>query len=139
VDLASWGDTKPFNDPNVVTALKYAANRDQIMSLVAPNAYLTGPDIPVPPSDPFYPAGLKAFAYDPDHAKHLVQQAGYRDGLDLTLYAYEGDKLDAALAFKQSAQPAGIHQGRHPAARHLLDAGLVQKPLSATAGPPAPR
>jgi peptide/nickel transport system substrate-binding protein len=109
VDLAAWGDTKPFDDPNVVTALKYAANRDQIMSLVAPNAFLTGPDIPVPPSDPFYPAGLKAFAYDPDHAKHLVQQAGFRDGLDLTLYAYEGDKLDAALAFKQSAQPAGIN------------------------------
>ena len=109
VDLAAWGDTKPFNDPNVVTALKYAANREQIMSLVAPNAYLTGPDIPVPPSDPFFPAGLKAYAYDPDHAKHLVQQAGYQDGLDLTLYAYEGDKLDAALAFKQSAQPAGIN------------------------------
>lgn len=109
VDLAAWGDTKPFNDPNVVLALKYAANREQIMSLVAPNAYLTGPDIPVPPSDPFYPAGLKAYAYDPDHAKHLVQQAGYKDGLNLTLYAYEGDKLDAALAFKQSAQPAGIN------------------------------
>jgi ABC-type transport system substrate-binding protein len=29
VDLAAWGDTKPFNDPNVVTALKYAANRGQ--------------------------------------------------------------------------------------------------------------
>jgi peptide/nickel transport system substrate-binding protein len=109
VDLAAWGDTKPFNDANVVLAMKYAANRDQIMSLVAPNAYLTSPDIPVPPSDPFYPAGLKAYPYDPDHARHLVQQAGYKDGLDLTLYAYEGDKLDAALAFKQSAQPAGIN------------------------------
>jgi peptide/nickel transport system substrate-binding protein len=109
VDLAAWGDTKPFDDPNVVTALKYAADRDKIMSLVAPNAYLTGPDIPVPPSDPFFPSGLKAFGYDPDHAKHLVQQAGYKDGLNLTLYAYEGDKLDAALAFKQSAQPAGIN------------------------------
>lgn len=109
VDLAAWGDTRPFNDPNVVLAMKYAADREKIMSLVAPNAYLTGPDIPVPPSDPFYPQGLKAYPYDPDHARHLVQQAGYKNGLDLTLYAYEGDKLDAALAFKQSAQPAGIN------------------------------
>jgi peptide/nickel transport system substrate-binding protein len=109
VDLAAWGDTRPFDDPNVVLAMKYAADREKIMSLVAPNAYLTGPDIPVPPSDPFYPQGLKAYPYDPDHARHLVQQAGYKNGLDLTLYAYEGDKLDAALAFKQSAQPAGIN------------------------------
>src|SRR5690242_8926508 len=36
VDLAAWGDTKPFDDPNVVLALKYAADRDKIMSLVAP-------------------------------------------------------------------------------------------------------
>ena len=109
VDLAAWGNTTPFNNPDVVKAMKYAADRTKIMSVVAPNAYLTGPDIPVPPSDPFYPAGLTAYPYDPDTAKGLIKKAGYRDGLDLTLYAYEGDKLDAALAYKQTAQPAGIN------------------------------
>ena len=109
VDLAAWGNTAPFNNPDVVKAMKYAADRTKIMSVVAPNAYLTGPDIPVPPSDPFYPAGLTAYPYDPDTAKGLIKKAGYRDGLNLTLYAYEGDKLDAALAYKQTAQPAGIN------------------------------
>ena len=109
VDLAAWGNTAPFNNPDVVKAMKYAADRAKIMSVVAPNAYLTGPDIPVPPSDPFYPAGLTAYPYDPDTAKGLLKKAGYKDGLNLTLYAYEGDKLDAALAYKQTAQPAGIN------------------------------
>jgi peptide/nickel transport system substrate-binding protein len=109
VDLAAWGNTKPFSDPNVVQAMKHAANRKQIMSVVAPNAYLTSPDIPVPASDPFYPQGLKPYPYDPQFARHLLRKAGYGDGLNLTLYAYEGDKLDAALAYKQSAQPAGIN------------------------------
>jgi peptide/nickel transport system substrate-binding protein len=109
VDLAAWGNTAPFNNPDVVKAMKYAADRTKIMSVVAPNAYLTGPDIPVPTSDPFYPSGLTAYPYDPDTAKGLIKKAGYRDGLNLTLYAYEGDKLDAALAYKQTAQPAGIN------------------------------
>jgi peptide/nickel transport system substrate-binding protein len=109
VDLAAWGNTAPFNNPDVVKAMKYAADRTKIMSVVAPNAYLTGPDIPVPASDPFYPSGLTAYPYDPDTAKGLIRKAGYRDGLNLTLYAYEGDKLDAALAYKQTAQPAGIN------------------------------
>ena len=109
VDLAAWGNMAPYNNPDVTLAMKYAANREQIMGLVAPNAYLTGPDIPVPPSDPFYPQGLKAYPYDPDHAKSLLKKAGFSSGLNLTLYAYEGDKLDAALAYKQTAQPAGIN------------------------------
>jgi peptide/nickel transport system substrate-binding protein len=109
VDLAAWGDTAPFNNPDVVKAMKYAADRAKIMGVVAPNAYLTGPDIPVPTSDPFYPAGLAAYPYDPEMAKSLIKKAGYRDGLNVTLYAYQGDKLDAALAYKQTAQPAGIN------------------------------
>ena len=109
VDLAAWGNTPPYNNPDVVLAMKYAANREQIMSVVAPNAYLTGPDIPVPPSDPFYPQGLTAYPYDPEQAKSLLKKAGFGDGLNVTLYAYEGDKLDAALAYKQTAQPAGIN------------------------------
>jgi peptide/nickel transport system substrate-binding protein len=109
VDLAAWGNTAPFSNPDVVLAMKYAADRSKIMSVVAPNAYITGADVPVPASDPFYPAGLAPYPYDPDKAKGLLKKAGHGDGLDLTLYAYEGDKLDAALAYKQTAQPAGIN------------------------------
>jgi peptide/nickel transport system substrate-binding protein len=109
VTLAAWRDTKPFNDPKVVQALKFAQDREKIMKVVAPSFGEPGPDIPLPPGDPFYPEGLQARAYDPEQAKSLLSQAGYRDGLDVTLYAYQGDKLDAALGYKDSAKAAGIN------------------------------
>jgi len=130
VDLAAWGNTKPFNNPDVVKAMKLAADRAKIMGVVAPNSFTTGADIPVPTTDPFFPAGLAAYPYDPAQAKSLITKAGYRDGLDLTLYAYEGDKLDAALAYKQTAQPAGInvHVITSPHATYFTDIWL-KKPF----------
>jgi peptide/nickel transport system substrate-binding protein len=108
-DLAGWHDTAPFNNAMVVKALKYAENRSVMLNAISPNAYQVGADVPVPISDPFFPAGLKPYPYDPEQAKFLLKKAGYPGGLDLTLYAYEGDKLDNALAFQQTAKPAGIN------------------------------
>jgi peptide/nickel transport system substrate-binding protein len=109
VDLAAWGDTAPFDNPLVVDAMKYAQDRQKIMDVVAPGMNKIGPDVPVPSSDPFFPDDLQPRAYDPDKAKGLLKQAGHGDGLDLTLYAYPGDKLDFALAYKESAKAAGIN------------------------------
>ena len=108
-DLAGWSNSSPFNDPLVVQALKHAENRETMMNAIAPDAFKIGPDIPVPDSDPFFPAGLAPYPYDPQYSQHLLKKAGYPDGLDLTVYAYEGDKLDDALAFQQTAKPAGIN------------------------------
>jgi peptide/nickel transport system substrate-binding protein len=108
-DLAGWSNKTPFNDPLVVQALKHAENREVQMNAVLPGGYQVGPDVPVPISDPFFPSGLKAYPYDPDYSQHLLRKAGYKDGLDLTLYAYQGDKLDDALAYQQTAKAAGIN------------------------------
>lgn len=109
VTLAAWRTTKPFDDPKVVEAMKLAQDRAKIMKVVAPSFGQASPDIPLPPGDPFYPDGLEARPYDPEKAKSLLAQAGYGSGLDLTLYAYQGDKLDAALAYKDTAKAAGIN------------------------------
>lgn len=108
-DLAGWNNTVPFNDATVVKALKYAENRHVMLNAIAPDAFQVGADVPVPSADPYFPAGLQPYPYDPEQAKFLLKKAGYRDGLDLTVYAYEGDKLDNALAFQQTAKPAGIN------------------------------
>jgi len=79
------------------------------MDVVAPGLNSIGPDVPIPSTDPFFPADLKPRAYDPDKAKGLLKQAGYGDGLDLTLYAYPGDKLDFAITYKETAKAAGIN------------------------------
>lgn len=109
VTLAAWSDTAPFSDPRVVQAMKYAQDRERIMNVVAPDLGRPGADVPIPQSDLFYPAGLQARPYDPEQAKSLLAQAGFGDGLDLTLYAYKGDKLDCALAYKDTAKAAGIN------------------------------
>jgi peptide/nickel transport system substrate-binding protein len=89
--------------------MKLAQDRAKIMKVVAPAFGEVSADIPLPPGDPFYPEGLEPRPYDPEKAKSLLGQAGYGSGLDLQLYAYQGDKLDAALAYKDTAKAAGIN------------------------------
>jgi len=108
VALTMFGDTAPFNNPKVIQAMQYAANRSTIMSVVAPGINLLAPDMPIPPSDPFYPAGMTPKAYDPDKAKSLLKAAGMSD-LNIDVWAYEGDKLDTVVSYKSTAAAAGIN------------------------------
>ncbi|MHB8618441.1 MAG: ABC transporter substrate-binding protein, partial [Chloroflexota bacterium] len=107
--LTMFGDTAPFNNPKVIQAMQYAADRKKIMSVVAPGIDVFTPDIPIPPTDKFYPSGLKPRPYDPAKAKSLLKQAGFANGLKIDLYAYQGDKLDTVVSYKSTAQAAGIN------------------------------
>jgi peptide/nickel transport system substrate-binding protein len=108
VNLAAMRDKKPFDNPLVTQAMKYAMDRKKVAAILAPNAQILLADVPLPSRDTFYPKGLTPKPYDPEKAKSLLKQAGYADGLKLDLYAYEGDKLSAALAYKSSAKAAGL-------------------------------
>ena len=61
-------------------------------------------------SDPRFAPQYAAPKYDPELAKSLLEQAGYPDGIDVTLHT--GDvapgMIELAVAFKESAAPAGI-------------------------------
>jgi peptide/nickel transport system substrate-binding protein len=108
VNLAANTQEKPFNDPRVVAAFKHAQDRKAIMKVIAAGLGTVGGDIPVPPGDPFYPKGFKYHEYDPEKARSLLKQAGYPNGIDVTLYAKADIKLDLALAYKDVARKAGI-------------------------------
>lgn len=108
VGLTMFGDQAPFNNPSVIQAMQYAADRTKIMAVVAPGIDIISPDIPIPPGDNFFPAGLKPRVYDPEKAKALLKAAGF-DSLNVDMWAYQGDKLDTVLSYKSTAQAAGIN------------------------------
>jgi ABC-type transport system substrate-binding protein len=56
-----------------------------------------------PGTNGFDPA-LEPFAYDPDAARRLLQEAGYGDGFPLTIYIVEGAGAGVDLAFQKVAQ-----------------------------------
>jgi peptide/nickel transport system substrate-binding protein len=109
VGLTMFADTSPYNNQKIIQAMQYAADRKKIMSVVAPGIDIISPDIPIPPSDPFFPAGLAPRPYDPDKAKSLLREAGVSGTFAFDVYAYEGDKLDTAVSFKSTAEAAGIN------------------------------
>jgi peptide/nickel transport system substrate-binding protein len=108
VGLTMFGDQSPYNDPKVIQAMQFAADRTKIMSVVAPGIDVIAADIPIPPSDPFFPSGLQPKAYDPDQAKSLLKSAGH-ENLSIDVYAYQGDKLDTVVSYKSTAAAAGIN------------------------------
>jgi len=109
VGLTMFGDTAPFNNPKVIQAMQYAADRKKIMSVVAPGIDIISPDIPIPPSDKYFPTGMTPRPYDPDRAKALLKEAGIDGTFNFDVYAYQGDKLDTAISYKSTSEKAGIN------------------------------
>jgi peptide/nickel transport system substrate-binding protein len=100
----------PFDDVRVRQALKLAVNREALVNVVLQGYGQPANDQPIPPSSPFW--GDVAFpAYDPEQAKALLAEAGYPDGLALTLVtAPLRSSWDAtAVALQEMMKPAGIN------------------------------
>jgi peptide/nickel transport system substrate-binding protein len=74
----------PLKDRRVRLALSLAINRDAIVERVMENAAIpTGQYLP--PGAPTYNPAIKVPPYDPAQAKALLAEAGYPDGLRITL------------------------------------------------------
>lgn len=101
---------EPFNDPRVVRAVKLAADRDTLLKAVTQGPGVLTSDTPVPSTDALYPPDLGIREQDVDEAKRLLAEAGFADGIDLTLFSSEiaGGMSDFAAAFKEVVAPAGI-------------------------------
>jgi peptide/nickel transport system substrate-binding protein len=101
---------KPYDDPNVRKAMKMLIDRKKYVEIVAQGAAIPKPDIFVHPSDPFYPPGLEAPAYDPDQAKALLKTAGYDSGFKDTAWTAEFPGMpEMAVLFKASMAEGGIN------------------------------
>ncbi len=104
-------DIPPFDNKLLRQAMQAAADRELIRQTALLGRGAIAYDHPIPPSHPLFSAEAAAkVRYDPDRARELLAEAGYPDGIDVTLFT--GDvgpgMIDMAVAFRQGAAPAGI-------------------------------
>ena len=99
----------PFDDARVRAALKKCVDRAGFVAVVLQGHGEPAADQPVPPFDPNY-GNIPIPQPDIEGAKALLAEAGFPDGLDLTLHTSPGraGMLESALTFKDMAAPAGV-------------------------------
>jgi peptide/nickel transport system substrate-binding protein len=101
-------DMEPWSDNRVRTALKLCQDKDKILKSAYFGEGIYGPDCHVSPAHPEF-SPMEAAKYDPERAKALLAEAGYPDGLDVTLVAPAGDDMQSyAEVLKEDAEAGGF-------------------------------
>lgn len=102
--------TAPFNDQRVLDAIKLATDRETIVQTALLGNGAVVADVPIDPTTSWYPADLTP-DLDAEQAKDLLAQAGFSDGLDITLSvsAAVPGMVDVAQAWQQVVKDAGIN------------------------------
>ncbi|MBI4203045.1 MAG: ABC transporter substrate-binding protein [Chloroflexi bacterium] len=100
----------PFDNKLVRKAVQAATDREAILQVALLGRGAIANDHPIPPNDPAYWDDQEITPYDPEKAKDLLAQAGFPNGIDLTLHTstVEPGMVEMAVAFKESAAAAGI-------------------------------
>lgn len=103
--LAFFSNKKPFDNPKLREAVSRAINRENLISYLY-QGLAELPNGVLPSFLPGYDKSLKPYDYDPEKAKQLLAEAGYPNGLKVTLLTYAtvrpynpvgGEKLAAAI------------------------------------------
>jgi peptide/nickel transport system substrate-binding protein len=102
-------DVEPFSDNRVRKALKLCQDKKKFLELAYYGEGLIGPDTHASPVHPEF-CPMDPTPYDPEQAKQLLAEAGYPDGLDLTITMQSGveDAVAIAEILKQDAAAAGF-------------------------------
>ncbi|MFQ6011448.1 MAG: ABC transporter substrate-binding protein [Nitrososphaerales archaeon] len=94
---------KPLSDTRVRQAINYAIDREKILGLFAGLVQLAQGVLQ--PTNIGYDPKMTNYSFDPSKAKTLLNDAGYRDGFDIT-YAHAGRPVSQRL----SSQITGMLQ-----------------------------
>jgi len=108
--MAMQTDAAPFNNPDFRQALKYACDRQQILSALFNGFGHIGNDQPIPVSDPFFNTDLAQRPYDLDKAKFHLKKSGLADTkivLSASDAAYVG-AVDMSVLFQATAAKVGL-------------------------------
>ena len=109
VVLPMQTDIPPYDRNEVRLALKYAIDREQMVSHILHGHGTPGNDHPIAPSMRFFASGLEQRRYDPDKARHLMKKAGLA-GHTFRFHVADIDfpGVDTAVLYKEQAAKAGI-------------------------------
>jgi len=104
-------DQPPGDDPRVIEAMKLATDRDEIFQLVQQGYGAVGRDSPVGPVfEQYYTEEPPLPERDPEAARQLLEEAGYGDGLDLTLNTLDTLNFpDLAVVIQEQWGEAGFN------------------------------
>lgn len=102
-------DKAPFTDARVRTAVRLCQDHKRLMELAYRGRGALGEDHHVAPIHPDY-APMDVPAQDYDRARALLAEAGFADGLDLTLTVKRDPSWEVAVAqaLANMCRPAGI-------------------------------
>lgn len=102
-------DQKPWDDVRVRKALALATDRQMLVDVILEGLGRPAYDSLVAPELEFAVAPPE-IAYDPEGAKALLAEAGYPDGIKLTLVASDRPaiRVQTAIALQQSAKAGGF-------------------------------
>jgi peptide/nickel transport system substrate-binding protein len=102
-------DQPPFNDMRVRQALAYTVDRDMIVELVLNGLGRPAYDSVISPEYPFFKQ-TEVKKPDIQKAKALLAEAGYPNGLKVTLIAAANppQRTELAVTIREMARPAGF-------------------------------
>jgi len=101
---------EPFDNPLVRQAMQAATDRQAIVDATMFGRGTIAHDSPIPPDNAHFSKAILAPPYDPERARKLLAEAGYPNGIDVTLFtstACEG-AVEMAVVEKEKAAAAGI-------------------------------
>ncbi len=101
----------PFDNKLVRKAIQAATDRNAILQGAQFGLGSIAFDHPITEGHPFFNPSYKPPDYDPELAKDLLAQAGYPDGINLTLHTATAGAamVEMATVMKERAAPAGIN------------------------------
>jgi peptide/nickel transport system substrate-binding protein len=104
-DLAFPNEPSPFHDKRVRTAVAISINRDVICQKILHGGAEPWADL-FAPYHPGFDPNLK-YPYDPAKAKALLAEAGFPNGVEMTIHAAQAQKLETE-AVAADLRKAGI-------------------------------
>ena len=110
ISLSMDVTSAPFDNKQVRQAFRAAIDRQALVDEVLGGDGTVATDHPIAPSDPLSGAGQQAAEFDVEAAKALLAEAGFADGVDLTLHTSTVRPAMSAIAaaIKDMVEPAGF-------------------------------